>query len=108
MTAEIGAALLPDVKAYLQITWEDEATDRRILGMILRSAAYLDRKRGAPADYTQEGLALELLFERVRYARDNALDVFEANYRSELLSLQNGRRVELYAASVAAADQGRK
>lgn len=108
MTAEEALALLPGVKNYLNISWEDEGTDQRLLGMIRRAAAYLDRKRGCPSDYAAEGQARELMLARVRYDRDEALDVFEANYRGALLSFQNGRRVALYAAQTAAADQGGK
>lgn len=44
-------------------------------------------------DYTAEGFPRILLFEYVRYARDEALDVFENNYLSMLLAMQNERRV---------------
>ena len=35
--------------------------------------------------------------EYVRYARDSALDVFENNYQSLILSMQSERRVSAYA-----------
>lgn len=81
--------LIDDVKNYLQITWEDEATDRRIGGLIASGKAYLDRKLGEQGDYTVPGTPRTLLFEYVRYARDSALDVFENNYRSMILMAQN-------------------
>ena len=81
--------LIDDVKNYLQITWEDEATDRRIGGLIASGKAYLDRKLGEQGDYTVPGTPRTLLFEYVRYARDAALDVYENNYRSLILMMQN-------------------
>lgn len=89
--------LLEDVKNYLDITWPDEATDRKISGFIASGAAYLNDKAGAELDYDQDGYGRTLLMEYVRYARDGALDVFENNYRHLLLAMQNNRRVQDYA-----------
>lgn len=96
---ELLAALLPDIKRHLCITWDDESTDTRISGYIAGGVAYLDGKRGEAADYTADGLPRTLLMEYVRYARDYALDVFEANYRALILAMQNERRVEAYDAT---------
>lgn len=75
--------LLADVKVWLQIPWEDG----RLPGMIASGISYLDHKAGKALDYTEDGQPRTLLMEYVRYARDNALDVFENNYRSMLLDL---------------------
>lgn len=91
--------LLEDVKNYLNITWDDEATDRKVRGLIAAGAAYLDLKRGAPADYEADGLPRSLLMDYVRYGRDEALDVFEANYRPLLLSMRHEQEVREYAAT---------
>lgn len=95
----IPLQLLEDVKNYLNITWDDEATDRKVRGFIAAGAAYLDLKRGAPADYEADGLPRSLLMDYVRYGRDEALDVFEANYRPLLLSMRHEREVKEYAAA---------
>ena len=68
--------LLDDVKNYLNITWDDEATDQKIGGLIASGMVYLD----------------------ARYARDSALDVFESNYLSMLLGMQNEKAVKNYEA----------
>lgn len=88
--------LLGDVKAFLDVTWEDPTTDKKYTAMILSGMAYLDLKRGEPADYTQPGEPRTLLMEYVRYARDSAMDVFEINYRNRILAMQNGRRLSAY------------
>lgn len=85
---EIPAALLSDVKGYLQITWTDQATDDRIRGLIASGTVYLDGIGGEPLDYLRDGEPRTLLFEYVRYARDAALDVFETNFRHMLLGMQ--------------------
>lgn len=98
MAARLPDGLLEDVKNYLGITWNDEATDHKIRGLIGLGITYLNRKIGVPADYTQEDYPRMLLFDYVRYARDGALDVFEANYLSMILAAQNSRKVDDYAA----------
>lgn len=94
---EIPAALLADVKNNLNITWEDQATDDKIRGLIASASAYLDAKGGEVLDYEADGMPRTLLMEYVRYARDEALDVFENNYRSMILDMQNGLAVKAYA-----------
>lgn len=96
--------LLDDVKAYLNITWDDEVTDTKIGGLIASGMVYLDGKYGGAADYVEDGLPRTLLFEFVRYARDAALDVFENNYMSLILAMQNERKVELYVESTEQTD----
>lgn len=93
----ISPELLLDVKIYCHITWDDEATDRRISGLIASGAAYLDKKLGKQADYHEDGAPRTLLMEYVRYARDGALDVFENNYQSMILDMQNDWAVMRYS-----------
>lgn len=102
-----AAALLPAIKTYLQVTWDDEQTNQRILGLIEDGAAYLDDKLGEAGDYENPGYPRTLLKEYVRYARDEALDVFENNYQAQILAMQNQKGVRDYAAAVeSAAESG--
>lgn len=93
-------ALLPAIKTYLRVTWDDEQTDQLILGFIEDGAAYLDDKLGEAGDYESPGYPRTLLKEYVRYARDEALDVFENNYQALILAMQNQKGVRDYAAAV--------
>lgn len=95
----IPAALLADVKNYLNITWNDLATDERIRGLIASATADLDDYAGEELDYLSDGLPRTLMMDHVRYARDEALDVFENNYRTQLVRLRNRRRVTGYVES---------
>ena len=88
--------LLADVKNWLDITWEDDATDTKVSGLIASGMVYLDGKRGEAGDYTRDGLPRTLLLEYCRYGRDSALDVFENNYQSMILDMQNGRKVSAF------------
>ena len=94
MNAATAMALLPDVKNYLHITWDDPDTDARMVSIIQSCAAYLDYRLGGPGDYMSPGLQRELLLERCRYMRDGALDVFETNYRSLLLAAVHERMMQ--------------
>lgn len=96
---EIPAALLADVKNHLNITWEDQATEQKLCGLIAAASVYLDGKGGAALDYEADGLPRTLLLEFVRYARDEALDVFENNYTALILAMQGERMMAEYAES---------
>ena len=93
--------LIPDVKNHLNISWSDPGTDRNVVSWIGAGIAYLDDKRGAPADYTKPSNEKTLLLEYCRYMRDSALDVFENNYRSLILGMQNRRAVSAYVEKTA-------
>lgn len=104
MTAELSPELLAEIKNSLDITWEDEATDKKIQNFTALGMAYLDNKLGEPGDYSAPGFPRLLLFEYVRYARDAALDVFENNYLSLIMAMQNERGVTRYVESAEQAE----
>lgn len=93
----ISAELLSDIKNYLDITWVDDDTDNKIKNLIAGGSMYLDSKCAEELDYEVDGLPRTLLFDYVRYARDSALDVFENNFKSLILAMQNDRAVMKYA-----------
>ena len=95
---DLPTGLLEEIENYCDVTWNDEATDRKYSGLIASGMAYLNEKAGEEMDYTKDGDGLTLLKEYVRYARDGAMDVFENNYLHLLVSMQNNRKVKAYAA----------
>lgn len=88
--------LLEDVRLYLDITWEDVDTDKKLTGIIERGIKYIDRLAGAALDYTVEDKPKELLLDYCRYVRSNALSEFMNNYLSEILTLQMYQEVKDY------------
>jgi hypothetical protein len=88
--------LLKDVRGYLDITWVDTATDEKLTGIIERGIKYIDRIAGSEMVYTTNDKPKELLLDYCRYARSNALEMFQKNYLNELLSLQIDKEVEAY------------
>lgn len=88
MSEEEIKTLLQDVKDYLHITWQDEKTDKNLTGMIKRGMARLINIAGVPTlDFTVEDLPRQLLLDYCRYANSHALEMFENNFGSELLTL---------------------
>lgn len=96
---EVSAELLTAVKNYLNITWEDEATDEKICGFIASASVYLDQKGGAVLDYEADGLPRTLLMEYVRYQNSSALDVFEVNFANQIMAMRDERQVREYVES---------
>lgn len=93
----VSETLLSDVRNYLDITWEDEATDKKLEGIIERGKKYIDRAAGAELDYETEDKPKELLLDYCRYVRSGALEEFQNNFLSELLTLQIQKECEAYA-----------
>lgn len=89
-------ALLDDVKNYLDITWTDMETDKKIEGMIARGIKYIDKVAGTPQDYEAEDKAKELLFEYCLYARNQQLNLFTTDFMQELLFLQIHAEIKEY------------
>jgi len=90
--------LLEDVKNYLDITWDDEATEKKLTGIIERGMKYINSISGEELDYSKEEKPKELLLDYCRYVRSNALESFQTNYLHELLSLQIQQEVARYEA----------
>lgn len=99
MALPIG--LLNAVRNYLDITWNDDAGDEKLSGIVARGMKYLDGVAGEALDYMVEDKPRELLMDYCRYVRSNALDEFQQNYLPELLTLQNQKEVARYVAEQA-------
>lgn len=83
----MSESLLNDVKAYLHINWQDSDMDINLTGILSRGMARLQEIAGVPLDFTKEDLPKSLLLDYCRYANSHALEMFEVNFASELLSL---------------------
>lgn len=95
-------ALLREIKNYLDITWDEDSTDRKIMGFIREGIDYLEHRAGEPLDFFVQPDAMSLLKDYVRYARDAALDVFETNNLSRILDMQNRRKMSRAQSSIPA------
>ena len=114
LTEQQIVSLLTDVKAYLNITWHDEDTDRKVVNYIKTSVSYLDGIAGMELDYwgdydfsaiedvdgdvaedkmRMSNIGKELLIARCFYLNEKAVDDFDNNYRGLVVMLYNLARV---------------
>lgn len=89
--------MLEALKDYLNITYEDPVTDRMLEGALSRGRSVLNDYAGTELDYEEEGLPRQLLFDYCRYVRSNAVEMFEPNFRHDLISLREMTEVQKYA-----------
>lgn len=94
----MDSTLLESVKNYLDITWQDPSTDKKVTGIVERGIKYINGIAGSDMDYTVEDKPRELLFDYCRYVRSNALNEFQNDFKQELLSLQISQEVKNYEA----------
>ena len=89
--------LLQDVRNYLDVTYEDAEGDKKLIGIIARGMKRLYEIAGKEQDYQPEDQPRALLLDYCRYARNNVLELFEENFRSELIALRTGAQTDEYA-----------
>lgn len=90
-------SLMEDVRNYLDITFEDEETDKKILDVIQRGVRYLNNIAGCELDYQEKGGHRTLLFSFCRYDLAGKSDEFQKNYLGQILSMQIDKELEKYA-----------
>lgn len=88
--------MLDELKIYLQITWTDDLTDRRVSDILKRATAKLNRFAGTEIDFDANEDERQLLFDCCRYYYNHAGEHFEKDYGDELTALRNRYKVEAY------------
>lgn len=76
---------LQELKDYLQITWSEKDDDLKRI--ILRGEAYLNEVAGVELDYKEDAVVVQLLLDYCRYVYNHSLELFEVNFKRELLRL---------------------
>lgn len=89
--------MLESLKNYLNITYEDPETDRMLESALERGQVILNDYAGMEQDYEREGLPRQLLFDYCRYIRSHAAEMFEVNFRHDLIALREMAEVRRYA-----------
>ena len=97
----IPDGLLQIAKNDNDITWTDEAMERKLERVIGNGISKLDRLNGRENDYINEGQAQSLLLNYVKYDLSNCLDEFDKNYQSEIIAFINQAKVNAYVTSKA-------
>ena len=104
----IDDALLKEVKNFIDQTWDDDAGDEKLSGIIFRGMNRINKLCGKEFDYStasKDSEAKDLLLNYVMYARADALDDWEKNYAANFNMLQLIQEVNNYVESTQA-EQG--
>lgn len=79
--------LLEGILNELDITFHDEAFERKIAAIMKRGKKYLSDKYGKDIDFEKDEIAMELLVSYCRYGRSNAIEQFKHDFASDLTAL---------------------
>ncbi len=97
MNNEQLTALLDICRLELQITWQDDDTNARLINHIKNGVTFItDRTGVVVADFMAGGKANALLLAYVRRAQSGDTSTFEADYLSDIISLQTDFEVSTY------------
>lgn len=80
--------MLEELKKVLRITWEDEDEEEELNRLLSTGQAKINLIVGVELDYKNNFIAKDLLFNYCRYAYNNAVEMFEENFRGDILKLQ--------------------
>ena len=80
--------MLDELKIYLDITWTDDVTDKKIEGILTRAISTLQSYAGYEINFKTEQNDKQLLFDCCRYIYNNALEDFKTNFHAELVMLR--------------------
>ena len=90
--------LLDLCRLELQITWNDDDTNARIVTHIKNAITFINDKTGAEiSDFMAGGKANALFLAYVRRAQSGDTSSFEKDYLSDIIGLQTDFEVNSYA-----------
>ncbi|MCM1089092.1 MAG: hypothetical protein NC419_13130 [Muribaculaceae bacterium] len=78
--------LLEDILNALDITFDDDGTQKKIKDIMQQGKARLEQLKGGAIDFAAEQTARTLLFSFCRYGRSNAIEQFEHDFSCQLTS----------------------
>jgi len=77
--------LFGELKKYLKITWSEEDAD--LQRIVDRGKAHLNSYADVAIDFDVDLIAQQLLLDYGRYVYNHSLELFDINFRRELLKL---------------------
>lgn len=80
--------LLQDLKDKLNITWDEEETNRRLKTILEDAEVTLNYKLGATIDYSENGPEHNLFLNYCMYAWNNCINEFDGNYFNEIMQIR--------------------
>lgn len=88
--------MLRDLKLALDITWEDNDTNEKLLGILKRAEHRINNYAGTKIEYLNDLTARQLVLDLAMYIYNNVSEEFEKNYSSEITALRNAYLVKAY------------
>lgn len=92
--------LMQELKDILNITWDEEETDRKLERIINDAKNILDWKLGSKIDYSTPGLEHNLFLNYCMYAYNNCTNEFDDNYFNEIMQIRQKYEVLAYEQEV--------
>lgn len=97
---------LEDVKNELDVTYDNPQTDRKLTGILCRAESKIRKYTGISDDTDFNPEEEELIINYCRYAYNNALEMFEANFQREINEARAVREVEAALLEESEAENG--
>ena len=92
-------SLIEQVRRKLNITWNDEETDKRVNDIIASAVPVLHHKLGiadADFDFSAPGLENLLFLAYCMYEWNHAVNEFDTNYANDIAQCRSIREVSHY------------
>ena len=87
---------LEEQKRNLNVTWDDQYTNDRIIDTYGAAMALIQDYAGPEVDLKSDEMAKQLLKDCQRYIWNDCLDEFERRYSSHIIALRNRYKVLEY------------
>ncbi len=85
---EQAKALLEDIKIVLDVTWNEEITNKKITNIIVDGINFFNEDVKSIIDFEKDPLAFKLLKTYCRYAWNNSEEYFIENNLADILKLE--------------------
>lgn len=79
---------LEDIKLVLDVTWNEDVTNKKIVNIIIDGMNYLENDVDSTINFKEDFLAIKLLRTYCRYAWNNAEEYFIENNIQDILKLE--------------------
>ena len=105
LTTAAAEKHLEEIKRHLNITWDDEDTDEKLIEQMLDAEYALNHKLGAEVDYFSAGQERRLYRAYMLYSWNDCLDEFDQAYMGEIYQLRRKYEVAKFKEEQANEDE---
>ena len=87
-------SMLDDLKLTLDVTWQDDETDKKLQRLLDRSIFEINEYAGEPVNYDKDLFARQLVLDLARYIWNNVKEEFKDNFGQELIQIRTRYQVK--------------